>query len=71
VRLLSLFPKQQLILVNGAWPGPTIRANFGDRLIIAVDNQLDVPVSVHSHGIIQREEATMDGLVGVTQRCAL
>lgn len=62
-------PSNQLILVNGMWPAPTLNITYGDRVIIVVHNRLDVPTSLHSHGLIQREEITMDGLVGVTQRC--
>jgi FtsP/CotA-like multicopper oxidase with cupredoxin domain len=40
-------------------PGPLIRANIGDELVIAVSNRLDSPTSVHWHGIALRND--MDG----------
>ena len=60
----------KLIMVNGAWPSAGISIAYGDRVIVTVLNKLDVPISLHYHGLIQREEGTMDGLAGGTQRCA-
>lgn len=34
---------REMITVNGAFPGPTIEANVGDRIIVRVENQLDIP----------------------------
>lgn len=36
---------------NGQVPGPTLRATLGDRVTIHVRNDLDVPTSVHWHGL--------------------
>jgi FtsP/CotA-like multicopper oxidase with cupredoxin domain len=40
-------------------PGPPIRANIGDELVVTVSNRLDHPTSVHWHGIVLRND--MDG----------
>jgi FtsP/CotA-like multicopper oxidase with cupredoxin domain len=36
---------------NGQTPGPTLRAKVGDTVVIDLDNQLDVPTTIHWHGI--------------------
>jgi len=45
---------------NGVVPGPTIRAKVGDRVIVDVENGLDVPTTVHWHGLDVPVE--MDGV---------
>ncbi|OOF95289.1 multicopper oxidase [Aspergillus carbonarius ITEM 5010] len=57
---------KRVYLVNGLFPGPTVEARSGDRLIINVTNLLeDESISVHWHGL--HTENAMDGAVGVTQ----
>jgi FtsP/CotA-like multicopper oxidase with cupredoxin domain len=51
---------------NGRVHGPTIEAVEGDRVRIHVTNRLDVPTSVHWHGILLPNG--MDGVGGLTQR---
>lgn len=51
---------------NGRVHGPTIEALEGDRVRIYVTNRLDVPTSVHWHGLILPNG--MDGVGGLTQR---
>lgn len=41
-------------------PGPLIRANVGDEIVATVTNKLDMPQSVHWHGIALRNN--MDGV---------
>lgn len=36
---------------NGVNPGPTIRANVGDTLIVELTNDLDDPTTIHWHGV--------------------
>ncbi len=65
----SLTPQQVQIDLGGpivrtlaygnAIPGPPIRANIGDELVVTVSNRLDQPTSVHWHGIRLRND--MDG----------
>jgi multicopper oxidase len=52
-------------LYNGQFPGPEIRAKQGERLRIAVKNNLPEPTTVHWHGIPLRN--SMDGVPDVTQ----
>ena len=36
---------------NGLLPGPTIRARLGDTLIVELENALDLPTTLHWHGM--------------------
>lgn len=54
-------------LINGQFPGPTIEARSGDRLVIEVEHALDEPTAIHWHGLHMRNANAMDGAVGVTQ----
>ena len=55
----------QGLLVNGAWPGTTIRYSRGDRFRVLVENLLDQPTSLHWHGLIAPN--LEDGVPSVTQ----
>ncbi|PWY83987.1 hypothetical protein BO83DRAFT_352153 [Aspergillus eucalypticola CBS 122712] len=58
---------KRVYLINDLFPGPTVEARSGDRLIVNVTNFLDdEPISIHWHGV--HIENAMDGAVGVTQR---
>ncbi|CAK7223437.1 hypothetical protein SBRCBS47491_005205 [Sporothrix bragantina] len=62
---------REVILINGAFPGPTIEARTGDTLVISVTNSLpDEGISFHWHGLHMRGANHMDGPVGVNQ-CAI
>ena len=50
---------------NGLVPGPIIRANVGDRVIVHFTNHLPEATSIHWHGL--RIPNTMDGMPGVSQ----
>jgi len=50
---------------NGGLPGPLIRANVGDRLIVHFTNKLPDPTTVHWHGV--RVPIEMDGVPGASQ----
>ena len=45
---------------NDMLPGPTIRANIGDRVIVDFQNDLDDPTTIHWHGLQVPED--MDGV---------
>lgn len=45
---------------NGGIPGPILRFRQGDDITIRVKNRLDVPTSIHWHGL--RVPANMDGV---------
>lgn len=47
-----------------AVPGPLIRANIGDELVVTVNNKLDKPTSMHWHGIALQND--MDGAMPAT-----
>ncbi|GJN81971.1 hypothetical protein PLIIFM63780_005507 [Purpureocillium lilacinum] len=54
--------------IIGAFPGPTIEARPGDRLVVNVFNGLDSEgVSIHWHGLRMKGFNRMDGAVGFTQ----
>ncbi len=48
------------VTVNGGIPAPTLRFTEGDEAIIHVTNKMDVPTSIHWHGLIIPGE--MDGV---------
>src|SRR5262249_55212133 len=50
---------------NGGIPGPLIRINLGDRLIVHFKNNLPQPTTVHWHGV--RVPIQMDGVPGHSQ----
>ncbi|KIW49289.1 hypothetical protein PV05_10982 [Exophiala xenobiotica] len=54
--------------INNQYPGPTIRANWGDTLQITVKNSLTTNgTSIHWHGVRQWYSNHMDGTNGVTE----
>ncbi|KAJ3026601.1 UNVERIFIED_CONTAM: hypothetical protein HDU68_005380, partial [Siphonaria sp. JEL0065] len=44
-----------------------IVATRGDRIILHLTNNLNVPTSIHFHGLLQRGTPWMDGPAGITQ----
>ena len=50
---------------NGGLPGPFIRGNVGDRLIVHFKNELDQGTTLHWHGV--RVPIEMDGVPGISQ----
>ena len=53
---------------NGAIPGPTLRLNVGDTVIVRLINLLDHPTGIHWHGIelansADGTEVTQDGVL--------
>ncbi|KAL2633976.1 hypothetical protein R1flu_005455 [Riccia fluitans] len=55
------------ILVNGEFPGPTIYAVEGDRVIVNVTNKADADLSIHWHGVRQILSGWQDGVAYVTE----
>lgn len=55
----------ELWTYNGSLPGPEIRVRRGERVRVRLVNELDVPTSIHWHGI--RIANAMDGVTGLTQ----
>ena len=55
-------------MINGSYPGPTIRANENDMLEITVVNRLfSEATTIHWHGIHPLKQPYMDGARDVTQ----
>lgn len=56
--------KQQGILINGKFPGPTLDCVTNDNLIINVINKLDESFLITWNGINQRKTSWQDGVLG-------
>ncbi|KAH0943521.1 hypothetical protein HID58_003158 [Brassica napus] len=57
-----------VITINGQLPGPTIKAQQGDTIIVELKNSfMTENVAVHWHGIRQVGTPWFDGVEGVTQ----
>jgi L-ascorbate oxidase len=57
-----------VLTINGNFPGPTIRAQQGDTIVVELKNSLGTEnVAVHWHGIHQIGTPWFDGTEGVTQ----
>jgi FtsP/CotA-like multicopper oxidase with cupredoxin domain len=56
-----------MLVINGQFPGPLIRVNRGDRLLINVTNELSEATTLHWHGLYQNGTNWMDGVSGITQ----
>jgi FtsP/CotA-like multicopper oxidase with cupredoxin domain len=50
--------------INGGIPGPTLRFTEGDTAVMHVTNKMDVPTSVHWHGLLVPPD--MDGVPGIS-----
>ncbi len=56
-----------ILVFNGQFPGPLIRVNVGDRVLVNVTNELTNATTVHWHGMFQNGTNWMDGSTGITQ----
>ncbi len=59
------YPMTEVWSYDGMLPGRTIRVGQGERVTRRLVNDLDVPTSIHWHGI--RIDNAMDGVAGLTQ----
>lgn len=62
--------ERSAILINGAFPGPLLEANWGDTFQITVHNNITGPedgTTLHWHGMLQKGTPYMDGVPAVTQ----
>ena len=50
---------------NGMYPGPLIKADQGSTIIVEFTNQIEMPTTVHWHGL--RLDNRFDGIPGLTQ----
>ena len=56
--------KRTATAVNGQVPGPLLRWREGDTITVRVKNRLDVPTSIHWHGVLVPSD--MDGVPGLS-----
>lgn len=62
------FKAKAVPLVNGKFPGPTLRGTVGDSVKIRMVNKLPTSaVSIHWHGLKMTKASWSDGVPGVTQ----
>ncbi|KZT43398.1 hypothetical protein SISSUDRAFT_978652 [Sistotremastrum suecicum HHB10207 ss-3] len=59
--------QRSMLVVNGLYPGPTIEANQGDRLVVNVFNQIENATAIHWHGLFQNGTNFFDGTAGITE----
>ncbi|KAI5321021.1 PREDICTED: L-ascorbate oxidase [Prunus dulcis] len=55
---------QQVILINGQFPGPNINSTTNNNIVLNVFNNLDEPFLVTWSGIQQRKNSWQDGTLG-------
>ncbi|CAH2071447.1 unnamed protein product [Thlaspi arvense] len=55
---------QQVIAINGKFPGPTINVTTNENLVVNVRNKLDEGLLLHWSGIQQRRVSWQDGVAG-------
>ncbi|KAL7141322.1 hypothetical protein ABFS83_08G045700 [Erythranthe nasuta] len=55
---------QQVILINGQFPGPTLVSVTNENIILNVVNKLDQPFLLTWNGIKQRKNSWQDGVLG-------
>ncbi|CAL1697520.1 unnamed protein product [Somion occarium] len=58
---------KRMLVVNDMFPGPTIEANQGDRLIVNVTNHLENATTIHWHGLFQNQTNFYDGTSAITE----
>jgi FtsP/CotA-like multicopper oxidase with cupredoxin domain len=49
-----------ILVMNGQFPGPLIRVNQGDRVLVNVTNELANATTVHWHSLYQNGTNWMD-----------
>ncbi|MCL7034797.1 hypothetical protein MKW94_005355, partial [Papaver nudicaule] len=62
--LAPLGVSQQVILINGQFPGPRLDVVTNDNMIINVINKLDEPFLLTWNGVKQRKNSWQDGVLG-------
>ncbi|KAI3721652.1 hypothetical protein L2E82_32669 [Cichorium intybus] len=56
---------QQVILINGKFPGPTINCSTNENIVVNVFNEINEPILFTWNGIRQRKNSWQDGRPGV------
>lgn len=65
--VIKLCKTKTIVTVNGRYPGPTIYAQEGDRVIVRVTNSVKHNVTLHWHGVRQVLSCWFDGPAYITQ----
>ncbi|CAJ1848301.1 unnamed protein product [Sphenostylis stenocarpa] len=55
---------QQVILINGKFPGPNINSTSNNNVVVNIFNNLDEPLLFTWHGVQQRKNSWQDGVPG-------
>ncbi|KAJ0978855.1 hypothetical protein J5N97_014329 [Dioscorea zingiberensis] len=58
---------KSILTVNGQFPGPTIYARKGDKVIVKVANHAEYNITLHWHGVDQPRNPWSDGPEYITQ----
>ncbi|XP_057961749.1 laccase-14 [Malania oleifera] len=58
---------KNILTVNGKFPGPTLKAHRGDKLVIKVYNHANYNLTIHWHGVRQARNPWADGPEYITQ----
>ncbi|ONK73686.1 uncharacterized protein A4U43_C04F34220 [Asparagus officinalis] len=66
-RIRKLCKSKQILTINGMFPGPTVYAEEGDRLVIRVTNETPDNTTIHWHGVRQILSCWSDGPSYITQ----
>ncbi|XP_064945133.1 laccase-6-like isoform X1 [Musa acuminata AAA Group] len=67
LRVTKLCKTNDIVTVNGKFPGPVIYAQEDDRVIVRVTNQTPHNITIHWHGVRQRLSCWADGPSYITQ----
>ena len=62
--------QRDVLLINDQFPGPTIEANWGDKINVNVHNEITGPdegTALHWHGLLQKASPWEDGVPAVQQ----
>ncbi|CAN6460735.1 unnamed protein product [Victoria cruziana] len=58
--------EQQVIAINGRFPGPIVNVTTNYNVVVNVNNNLDEPLLITWSGIQQRRNSWQDGVLGTT-----
>ncbi|CAI9770093.1 unnamed protein product [Fraxinus pennsylvanica] len=58
---------KNILTVNGKFPGPTLKALRGDKLIVKVYNEAEYNITLHWHGVKQPRNPWSDGAEYINQ----
>nr|XP_043619054.1 laccase-7-like [Erigeron canadensis] len=67
LRVNRLCKRQVITAVNGSLPGPTLKVKEGDTVVVHVFNKSPYNLTIHWHGVFQRQTPWADGPHYITQ----